>query len=127
MKLPGYIAITTSLVLSFLILILTTSVGFSAWFSRFGSLNSTSKQISYYVAETCLEKARLKLAQNGSYAGGENITFSSYSCFINTVTAPPGQRVIKVRAQVLGATTNLQLTVNYPQLQTISLEEVVKF
>lgn len=128
MKKNAFIAITTSVVLSALILILTTSVGFTTWFSRFGALNSLFKETSFYVAQSCLEKAKLKIAQNSAYVGNETINVGSYSCFIYAIENPQaGQKVIKTRAQVSQDTTNLKLTVNHPQLTTISLEEVPKF
>ncbi|MBI2592679.1 MAG: hypothetical protein HYW37_00760 [Candidatus Colwellbacteria bacterium] len=120
----GYIAVTTSIILSFLILLISTSLGFGTWFSRIGSLNFSFKSISYFLAESCLDVARLKLAQSDSYAGNENVTVGTYQCTIKPITSPSGQKVITTQAKVNGATTNLKLTITYPQFQIVSLEEI---
>lgn len=120
----GYIAVTTSIILSFLMLLVSTSLGFSTWFSRIGVLNSSYKATSYFLAESCLETAKLKLALNGSYAGNENITINTYQCSIKPITSPAGQKIITTQAKVSGATTNLKLIITYPQFQVVSWEEI---
>ncbi len=123
----GYIAITISLILSFLLLAITTSVGFSTWFSRFGSLDAVSKQTSFYLAQACLEKAKLKLAQNNNYTGNETINVGSYTCRIYGITTQGSQKTIQTRAAINNAATNFQLVVNMPQLTTTSLQELNHF
>jgi hypothetical protein len=120
----GYIAVTTSIILSFLILLISTSLGFSTWFSRIGILNSSYKETSYFLAESCLETAKLKLALNSSYAGNDNIIIGVYQCYIKPITSQTGQKVITTQAKVNGATTNLKLIITYPQFQTVSVEEI---
>lgn len=124
LKNSGYIAVTTSIILSFLILLISTSLGFSTWFSRIGLLNSSYKATSYFLAESCLETARLKLALDSSYTGNENVMINTYQCSIKPITSPAGQKVITTQAKVNDATTNLKLTITYPQSQIVSWEEI---
>ncbi len=123
-KNSGYIAVTTSIILSFLILLISTSLGFSTWFGRIGVLNSSYKATSYFLAESCSETAMLKLALNSSYTGDENIIIGAYQCSIKPIISPAGQKIIVTQAEVNGATTNLKFTITYPQFQIVSWEEI---
>ena len=65
----GFIAITTSIILSLLTLAIAAVFGSSAFLTRFNNLDFYHKKTSYFLARTCLEYARLKLAENINYAG----------------------------------------------------------
>ncbi len=123
----GYIAITTSIILAILIMIVAISFGSSSIFTRFNVLDLNNKQASYFIARSCLNRALLSLADNGNYAGNETINISSYQCIILAVETSGQNTIIKSRSQISGATTNLKLTVNAATLSTVSLEELVKF
>lgn len=123
----GYIAITTSIVLSILIMIVAASLGSSNLFTRFNYLDFDNKQLSFVTARSCLNYALLKLAENSNYSGNETVDISSNQCTINPVETSGQNFIIKSRSQIEGATTNLKLTVNAATLSTISLEELVKF
>lgn len=123
----GYIAITTSIILAILIMAVAISFGSSNIFTRFNVLDLTSKQTSYFVARSCLNRALLSLADNSNYSGNETIDVSSYQCVISPIETSGANKIIKSRAQISGATTNLKLTVGSSNLSTVSLEELVKF
>jgi len=122
----GYIAITTSIILSFLILVVAISTGSASLFSRNNNLNFVHKKTSNYMARSCLEYGLLKLAENSFYTGGDSLTINSYQCAVVSVTGVD-PKVIRASSTVRGVTTNLELTVNESDLSTVSLEEVVKF
>ena len=123
----GFIAITTSIILSLLTLAIAAVFGSSAFLTRFNNLDFYHKKTSYFLARTCLEYARLKLAENINYAGGETRIVDAYQCAILPIESSPPNKIIKTRAQVSGATTNLKLVANGSTLSAVSLEEVVKF
>ena len=123
----GYIAITTSIILSILILAVAVSLGSSNLFIRFDTLDFYNKQSSFSAARSCLDYGLLKLADNPSYLGNETISISSYQCSILTVETSGPNKILKARSQISGATTNLKLTVNAQNLSTVALEEVVSF
>lgn len=123
----GYIAITTSLILSLVMLILAISIGSSTLLTRYNTVDFSNKRASHYAAFSCLEYARLKLAESASYAGNATTSAGTYQCYILSVEISGANKIIKSRSIVGGATTNLKLTVNSNTLSTVSLEEAVKF
>lgn len=125
-KCDGYIAITTSIVLSFLVLVIAIALGSSSLFSRNNNLNFSYKKTSNYVSRTCLEYALLELAVDSGYVGGEIKTIDSHQCSIVSVTGVD-PKVIRASSTIRGVTTNLELTVNESDLSTVSLEELVQF
>ncbi len=123
----GYIAITTSIILSLMVMVVAIALGSANLFTRLDVVDFYNKQTSYGVARSCLNDALLKLAGNPGYAGNETVNISYWQCTIQAITAVGANKVIKAHAAVNGATTNLQLTVVAATLSTVSLEEVVKF
>lgn len=123
----GYLAITTALILSFLILAIVTVSGSTALFSRDNNLDFELKKNSYFLARSCLEYALIKLADSPSYTGNETRDIDSDQCSVISVETSGSNKVIKARSEVLGATTNLILTVATINLSTVSLEEAVSF
>ena len=123
----GLIAIVTSIILSFLIILVATVLGSSAFFSRSNDVDFLSKQASYFLARSCLDRALLELAGNSNYSGNETITIDSRQCTINPVETSGSNKIIKAAAQVNSAVTNLKLTVVSITFATVSLEEVSSF
>lgn len=123
----GYIAITSAILLSFIMLILAVSVGMTSLLTRFGTLDLTSKQKSFFIARSCLEYARLELAQSGSYAGNETVPIDAYECTLLPIQDAGSTKIIQSTAIVNNATTNLQLTVNESDLSTAVFEELASF
>lgn len=123
----GYLAITTAIILSFLILAIVSVSGSTALFSRDNNLDFELKKNSYFLARACLEYALIKLADSPSYSGNETRDIDSDQCRVISVETSGLNKIIKTRSQVLGATTNLRLTVVAANLSTVSLEEVISF
>ena len=123
-KKSGYIAIVTALIFSVVALTAAFSVGTAGFISRNAKVEMANKAASYAAARTCLDRAKLQLAQNPSYAGGKTVGIYDYQCSVVSVAAAGQNKVIKTNSAVLGATTNLILTVD-GNLATVSFEEVV--
>lgn len=123
----GYIAITTSIILSFLVMAVALSLGSGSLFSRYHTVDFTDKRASFLGARSCMNYVRYRLGLNTNYAGNETVDIAGYRCTINAITSSPPNKVIPVRVAVGKATTNLKLTVVSSTLSTVSLEEVVKF
>lgn len=119
----GYIAITTAIIFSLLVLFVTFSVGMSGLYTRLNKLEAYNKRISYFTARSCLEFAQLSLKQNWSYAGNETKTISGRACTILATEVSGANKVVKAKATVSGDTTNLKLIVT-PSLGIVSLEEL---
>ncbi len=123
-KKNGYIAIVTALIFSVVALTAAFSVGTAGFISRNSKVELANKAASYGAARTCLDRAKLQLAQNPTYAGGETIPIYDYQCSVVSVTPSGQNKIIKTTSSVLGATTNLRLTVD-SNLATVTFEEVV--
>lgn len=120
----GFIAITSAIVVSFVLMVVAISVGSSNLLSR-GNVNDFQiKLLSHAIARSCLNHALYRLADSGSYVGNETIVVSSYSCVLSTITTVGLNKVISVKAVINGITTNLKLTANSKTLSTVSLEEL---
>ena len=79
------------------------------------------------MAEACVDTALLKLAQNQSYNGNENISVGNDQCSVLSIETASGQKIIKTKAIFQNAVTNLKITVNSANLSVIYWEELSKF
>jgi hypothetical protein len=108
----GFIALTTTIILSLIILTLVIAVGFASFFTRFSILDSEINERSSNLAEACVETAVLKLSQDEDYPGGDTVTVGTASCYIcPTVAAGSNVRVF-VQALSSNAFTNLRVDVD---------------
>jgi len=123
----GYIAITSITIISLLLMGIVFAVSSSSFLTRSNILNQEFKEQSFSLAEACVDSALLKLVQNGSYSGNENILIGNDQCSILLIETISGQKIIKTRAVFKKATTNLKITVSSSNLSLISFEELAKF
>lgn len=123
----GYIAITTSIFLSLVTMVVAIIFAASTFLTRFNYVDFESKRVSYSLARSCLNYGLLKLADNGNYSGNETINVSSGQCAVRPILTSGSDKIIEAHAQTSQSTTNLRLTVNSITLSTVSLEEIVKF
>ena len=120
----GYIAVVTALIMSMILLFIGVSGSTTGLMSRNNKLDFDNKHASYFLAQSCLDRARLRLGENYSgYTGNETLTVSGATCFILPIETSGQNKIIKARASVYGATTNLKLTVDQ-SLSQVSLEEL---
>lgn len=120
----GYIAIMSSIIISLMMMLIALSLGSASLFTRLNVVDFSNKQLSYFIARSCLNDALFKLADSASYTGNETLTISSRTCVLSTITTSAPNKIIQAKAIVEGATTNLKLTVNSTTLSTVSLEEL---
>lgn len=123
----GYIALTSVVIISVLIMIITLTLSSVSFSSRFNILGAELKKISLALAEACAETALLKLAQNSSYSGNENIQIGDKSCSILTIETSGSQKIIKTKANVKDFISNLKITASSPNLSIIFWEEIGNF
>ena len=123
----GYISLISSIIISILLLAVTFAISFNNSSSRFNILNAEFKEQSSALAEACVDTALLKLAQNQSYGGNENISVGNDQCSILPIETLTGQKIIKTKAIFQNAATNLKITVQASDLSVISWEEIAKF
>ena len=123
----GYIALISSIIISILVLGITLAISSAGYFSRNDILKNEFKERSFALAEACVDTALLKLAQNQSYNGNENVSVGNDQCSILLIETASGQKIIKTKATFQSAVTNLKITVNNTNLSVIYWEEVAKF
>lgn len=124
----GYIALTSAIIISMLLVAIAIGFGFSSLFGRLAILDSQSKEQSQSLAEACVNVAMLNLAQ-GSLATGP-ITVGSDHCDIISIqsnTPAPGQSTIKTQAVINYAYTDLQAVVDQNSFAIISWKELAHF
>jgi hypothetical protein len=134
-KLPGYIAITTVIILSSVLLLVMVAFTYISILSRITGATAMLKEKTRAAAESCTEEARLKLALSSSYTGNETVSIQSgteaVSCTILSIATSGSNKVIRVSASLVGVAdspvTNLELTVDSSSLESVSLEEKVAF
>ncbi len=120
----GYIAIVTALILSLIMLSVVVSVGTTSFLSSISKVDAANKTASFSLAYSCLELARFRLSENYySYTGNETSIIGGDSCNIYPIETSGQNKIIKTKAIITGATTNLKLTVDN-NLNTVTFEEL---
>ncbi len=120
----GYVALTSILVISFLVMALVFAVSLSGFFLRENILDSYAKAVSVETADACVYLALLKLAQNRSYQGNETIIIDAETCDISQIQADDDELEISVSAGSAGAVTRIFVIVNADDLSLVSWKEV---
>ena len=70
-KESGFVALITAIILSFILIIVTTTLNQTSFFTRSILLDSEYKERGAALAEACVDVARLKLANDPLYSGNE--------------------------------------------------------
>ena len=128
----GYIALMSAIIISIMLLALVFSVSSNEFYLRFDELNGEFKRQSLALAESCVNSAFVKIAQNFSYTPplvGEAVPVGSDSCAIKSISYDAEDQIshkkvatIKTRGQFRGAWTSLtvQATVSDPTFASLS-------
>jgi hypothetical protein len=123
----GYIAITTAVMISVVMVLLAISLSSLSLYGRTNGLAASLKSKTQFAAQGCLEDALLKLSLNNGYSGNESATIQldgeSVSCTIAPLSSEGTNKVIKVQSTINSLTTNLKLKVDAATLSRVSLEE----
>jgi|GEM_PF-1386324 len=121
---PGFIALTSAIIISVVLLSITVSVGFTGLFSRLTIADSESKEQSYAAADSCIHQSLLAISQGSS--GPNHLNVGAARCDIKSISANTpntGQTTIITQSAVNQAYTTLQAIVNSYSLAVISFSE----
>ncbi len=118
----GFIALTSAIVISALLLCITVSLGLSGFFTRTNIFDSESKEHSLALAEACANKALLNLAQGSTYTGP--VAVDNDACTIVSIQASSGNVTVKTQGVFNKAYTNLEAVANGSSLDIVSWREV---
>ncbi len=124
---PGFLAITTAIILSLVLLTVALSVGSLGVLTRTRQSDTVTKSLTFTLARSCVDYALLKLVQNSNYLGNELRTIDGKQCTILGVENSGQNKIIKTWATIQNLTTKVRATVQISPFQLITLEEVSSF
>jgi len=126
----GYIALTTVLILTAVMLIIVLGLNLNAISESKIAISEEASQKAFYLATACAEDAIRKLKDDINYAGNETIAIGAESCFIETVEGSGNtNRVVKTQSTVGEHTRKIKVeiaTVN-PDTAITSWQEVADY
>jgi len=114
----GFIALTSAIIISVLLLAITVSLGFSGFFTRLNILDSESKERSVALAEACIDTAILKLANSTDYvlvSADHVIPVGTDTCNIISLAPNPSRSfpiTIQTQACINKSVTNLEVIID---------------
>ena len=113
----GFVVLTSVIILSAVLLLLAATLSSSGYLQGSGTVALQSKDVSYYTALSCTDRAVYKLKQDLDYTGNEDITLGGgYSCHIDALTqtvTPSGiETTIQTSATAYNSNTVLQTVLN---------------
>jgi len=123
----GYIAITSAIIISAMLMAVVFSVSASGFFRRANVVGALLKAESRALADACASKALLGLSENRAYAGNETITLGAGNCAILPISGDGGDYVIKTSSSLRGTITNLKIKARGSDLAVLSWKEVASF
>lgn len=106
----GFIALISSIIIALVLIMITFTLGFSGWFSRFTVLYVEYKEVSIGLAEACAESAILEIAKGNTPLANTIVSVGSNQCTIVSVIGSP-QRTVKTLGIYKGSYTNLKILV----------------
>src|SRR5262245_24206765 len=109
----GFIAVTSAIIITVLLLAITLAIVFTGYFARFNVLDSESKERSVALAEGCADTAIYNFSQ-GSTATG-SVTIGSDPCsivFVQDNSPVTGKALIKTQGIINKATTNMKVQID---------------
>jgi len=122
-KNSGFIVLTTVIVLSIVLLLIAQTLSTTGYFQRRGILNFQFRELSYFSALSCLDRALYKLTYDLDYTGNETLQLGLYQCSILSVTYAGTITTIHTTATVDQSTTKLVGTADVNLVLTSILEE----
>jgi len=127
MRNRGYIAITSSIIITILILAVVITTSTTGYFARFDILGSLSKDSASAVSEGCIDTALLELALDIDYAGATTTSIENNTCEILAIETSGDEKTIKAKAIDGDVVTNMKVVLNTTDFTIVSWDEVESF
>lgn len=116
----GFVALITSVVISAVLLLIATNLSLTGFYARSNLLDFELKEISFHLAEACVDTAILKIINNSAYSPADEIvTIEGNDCVIESVAS----NIIKTKADYRNYITNLEVEINPSDMSITRLEE----
>lgn len=108
----GFIALFSIIIISFILVLVSVNLSFFSFSARFNILDSESKIKSRALADSCLELARLALANDNNYLVNDVVVdIDEYNCDYSILSSYPYTTIIS-HSVINNAHTYLQTTIN---------------
>ena len=109
-KNSGFVVITSVIILSVVLIIIAQTLSTTGYLQRHGILDFEFKELSYFVALSCADRAIFKLSDDLDYTGNETAQVDTYQCTISPFTTEGSNTIIRTQATVNNSTTKLKVT-----------------
>jgi len=122
----GFLALFSVIIISFILVLISSTLSYFGFSTRFNILDSESKIKSKILAESCLESARLALALDNNYLVDDMvININNYNCIYSIQNTVPYPTIIS-HSTVNNSHTFLKATVdiNTPSILVVSFKEI---
>lgn len=123
----GYIAITSAIIITILILTVVLTTSSAGFFGRFNILGTLLKERGSALADACADTALLNLVEDIDYAGNENIVIASSTCTILPIETNGDQKTIKTQATEGDTETNHKVILDTTDFTIVFWDEVATF
>ena len=124
----GFIALMTTLIISFILLSGVLTINFESFQVLMNVWQRHSKELSFSLAQSCVDQAIVRVLQNPSYQTlntGELIKIKNFSCLIKEVLREEDEMfLIKSEAEVYKTFTSLEVVFDARNLEIVSFTEV---
>jgi predicted PurR-regulated permease PerM len=108
---PGYIALITIVIVSFLLMALVFSVSSSGFFSQSTTTIGYLSAVTDELADSCLNIGLLKLVESRNYTGNETVSVGIGQCTLLPILVNGTQKNIRATATTQGIITNASVVV----------------
>lgn len=116
----GFIALITSIIISAVLLVVATNLSLTGFYARSNILDFELKEISFNLAEACVDTAILKIINNPAYSPAkEIINIEGNDCVIESVI----ENIIKTKADYRNYITKLEIEINPLDMSITRFEE----
>ena len=123
----GFIALTSSIMISVVLLLVATAGSFSGFYTRGVVLDAELKERSRASADGCVSFVLMRLAQDAQYAGSETLTLNQLdTCSVGAIIGG-AQKLLRVQAISSGrAVTNVEVTYDVNSKTALTWLEVLR-
>lgn len=119
----GFIALLSVVIISTILLVVTTILSFSSFFTRFTVLESEYKARSKTTSEACLNIALLRIAKKITPEGTIHLSDVD-TCTIQSVTTINNQKIIRIQSIFEDSYTNIEVAADSDTFSIISWKEL---
>ncbi len=120
----GFIALTSVLILSAVLLMLVVGTSIPAFYARMGALNAEWKAQSSELAQGCVGAVQLRLITTSGYTGGETISIDAASCVVSLIEESGSIQKFTASITYRQAATTLSVSLSKDDASIVSEKEI---